>query len=235
MTSSQSIPYLKRKARLLSRKEQIPLHAALDRIAAGEGFRSWGLLMARAPSLASELYARLQPGDLMLLGARPGLGKTLMALKLAAEAVRAGHRGAFFTLEYTESDVLDRFRAIGVDAKSMGASFSLDCSDAICAGTIMAALGDAPSGTLAVIDYLQLLDQKRSNPDLADQIHALRSFARERGVVFVVLSQIDRRFDPSKTSLPDLEDVRLPNALDLSQFSKACFLNGSDYSFRSLN
>ena len=38
---------LKREAKQLARNESIPLHAALDRIASREGFRSWSLLIAR--------------------------------------------------------------------------------------------------------------------------------------------------------------------------------------------
>lgn len=234
MKLSEPVARLKRKARLLSRAEGIPLHAALDRIALGEGFRSWGLLAARAPSAAGEIHAGLTPGDLVLLAARPGLGKTLMGLELAVEAVKAGQRAFFFTLEYTESDVLARLRASGVDRRELGAAFAFDCSDAISASYIEDALATAPSGTLAVIDYLQLLDQSRDKPDLDSQVRALRSFAQRQGVILVFISQIDRRFAPSRNRFPALTDVRLPNALDLSLFSKACFLNGAGYSFRSL-
>ncbi|RDJ20978.1 DNA helicase [Bosea caraganae] len=234
MKLSQPVDYLKRKARLLSRQERIPLHAALDRIAAEEGFRSWGLLMARAPSIAGELYSRLETGDLVLLGARPGLGKTLMGLKLAVEAVRSGRRSVFFTLEYAEKDVLGRLRAIGIDRRQLGASFDYDCSDAINADYIATTLAAAPGGTLAVIDYLQLLDQRRENPDLNSQVQVLKAFAQRQGVVLVFLSQIDRRFEALGKELPDLSDIRLPNALDLSLFSKACFMNGAEYSFQAL-
>ena len=39
---------------------------------------------------ASALFARLSPGDLVLLGARPGHGKTQLSLKLAVEAMKSG-------------------------------------------------------------------------------------------------------------------------------------------------
>ena len=70
---------------------------------------------AAATSPAERLFARLSPGDLLLLGARPGQGKTLMSLELAVQAMKSGSRSVFFTLEYTEKDMLDRFRAIGVE------------------------------------------------------------------------------------------------------------------------
>jgi hypothetical protein len=34
-------------------------------------------------------------------------------------------------------------------------------------------------------------------------------------------------------SFPDLEDVRLPNPLDLSLFTKTCFLNNGEVQFRA--
>jgi hypothetical protein len=227
MRLSAPIHELKRKARLLSRNNHIPLHAALDRIAAQEGYVAWSLLVARAsPAMPAEkLFAQLLPGDLVLLGARPGEGKTLMSLKLAVEAMKSGHRSVFFSLEYSERDVLDRFRAIGVVPIDFDRLFTFDISDDIAADYIVGMVAAAPKGTLVVIDYLQLLDQKRQNPELAVQVRTLQSFARERGLIFVFISQIDRAYDPALKSCPDLDDVRLPNPVDLGLFSKTCFIN----------
>jgi replicative DNA helicase len=235
MKLSAPIYQLKRKARLLSRQQGIPLHQALDRIAAKEGFRSWSLLAAKAPAdlSAGELYARLNPGDLVLVGARPGQGKTLMSLKLAVEAMRSGNRAAFFTLEYAERHLLDRFRAIGVDRSRFKELFEFDNSDEISSDYVMRRLGSAPNGTLAVIDYLQILDQKRDKPELMAQVRALRSFARENGLIIVFISQIDRAYDPSAKPCPGLEDVRLPNPLDLALFDKTLFLHDGEIQFRA--
>src|SRR5882757_7205611 len=163
MKLSAPLYHLKRKAKLLSREAKIPLHQALDRIAVDEGFSGWSLLAAKASAVApaSKVFAQLRPGDLVLLGARPGHGKTLMSLKLAVKAMKAGHPSVFFTLEYTEKDVLDRFRDIGSERKDFDGLFEFDNSDAISADYITQRLASAPRGTLVVIDYLQLLDQRR--------------------------------------------------------------------------
>ncbi|WP_395449624.1 DNA helicase [Aminobacter sp. UC22_36] len=236
MKLSAPIPMLKRKARLLARTKKVPLHQALDDVAADEGFAGWSLLAARAGAVspAGRLFARLVPGDMVLLGARPGQGKTLMGLELAVEAMKAGHRGSFFTLEYTEKDVLDRFRAIGAERQQFGALFELDSSDAINAGHIARRMATAPRGTLVVVDYLQLLDQKRDSPELMEQVRALRSLARDKGLIIVMISQIDRSYDPSAKAMPDLGDVRLPNPLDLKLFDKACFLNQGEVRFQAV-
>jgi replicative DNA helicase len=235
MPLSAPVYQLKRQAKRLARDETIPLHEALDRIALQEGFASWSLLAATAATAtpASKLFARLSPGDLVLVGARPGHGKTLMSFKLAVEAMKSGNRGVFFTLEYTEKDVLDRFRAIGVERETFAGLFELDSSDDLSADYIVSKLAAAPRGTLVVIDYLQLLDQKRENPALMIQVRALKAFARERGLIFVFISQIDRSYDPRTKPCPDLDDVRLPNPLDLTLFSKTCFLNNGDVRFQA--
>ncbi|MGX9429899.1 MULTISPECIES: DNA helicase [Bradyrhizobium] len=237
MKLSAPIYHLKRKAKRLSREEGIPLHVALNRIALQEGYSGWSLLAAKlsASRPTGKLLARLKPGDLVLVGARPGQGKTLMSLELAIEAMKSGSRAVFFTLEYTERDVLDRFQAIGAEYARFDGLFELDCSDAISADYITRVLATAARGTLVVVDYLQLLDQKREHPGLAEQVRVLKSFARERGLIIVFISQIDRSYDPAKKTCPDIGDVRLPNPLDLRLFNKTCFLNKGEVQFRAVS
>ncbi|TPI64430.1 DNA helicase [Mesorhizobium sp. B3-1-7] len=235
MRLSAPVYHLKRQARLLSRRENVPLHQALDRVAVKEGFASWSLLAAKAAEAApgDSLLRRLIPGDMVLVAARPGQGKTLMSLDLAVAAMKQGSRAVFFTLEYMHADILDRFRDIGIDPADFNHLFDFDNSDAISASYIVERLRSAPRGTLAVIDYLQLLDQKRENPELMVQIRALRSFARERGLVLVFISQVDRSYDSSGRPFPGIGDIRLPNPLDMSLFDKACFLNKGEIRFQA--
>lgn len=234
MRLSAPIYHLKRRAKRLSREEGIPFHDALDRIAAMEGFSAWSMLAAKAAATpANRLFPQFRPGDLVLVGARPGQGKTLLSLELAVEAMKSGHRAAFFSLEYTEKDVFDRLRAIGVDPAQFADMFEIDCSDAISADYVVKQMAAAPRGTVVVIDYLQLLDQRRENPDLAVQVRALKSFARDAGLIVVFISQIDRSYDPSVKPCPDLDDIRLPNPLDLKLFDKTCFINNAEVQFRA--
>ena len=227
MKLSAPIYILKQHAKSLSRKEKIPLHQALDRIANLEGFKAWSLLAAKRssdePSL--KLFARLRPGDLVLLGARPGQGKTLLGIELAVESMTRGNRSAFFTLAFAAADVARCFAILGEDLHSFRDRLSIDDSDQINADYIIAQLALAPPSLLVVIDYLQLLDQRRDNPTVMDQVTKLKRFARERQLIMICLSQIDRRYDPDAKSCPVLDDVRLPNPLDLTLFDKTCFLN----------
>lgn len=227
MKLSAPIYILKQQARALSRKKNIPLHQALDQIASREGFDAWSLLSAKVNSEkpVSTLLAQLRPGDLVLVGSRPGQGKTLLGIEAAAHAIRRGNQAAFFTLYGTRADVADLFKAMGEEPHEFRAEFLVDDSDQICADYIIGKLASAPEDTLVVIDYLQLLDQDRRTPDLMHQVQQLRAFARKRRLTILCLSQIDRNYDSAARPFPGLNDVRLPNPLDLALFDRTCFLN----------
>jgi len=218
---------LKQHAKALSRKEKIPLHQALDRIASREGFNAWSLLAARAASErpSEKFLEQLSGGDLALIAARPGQGKTLFSLKLAVETMRQGNRAAFFTLEFTHADVAKCFEIMDEKLSNFTDRLLIDDSDQICADYIATRMASAPAKMLVIIDYLQLLDQKRLNARIEDQIQQLKALAQERQLIIVCLSQIDRRYDVTKQPFPSFGDVRLPNPLDIGLFNHACFLN----------
>ncbi len=226
MKFSAPIYILKQQARAFSRKEKIPLHDALDRIAKQEGFGSWSLLAAKwsTDEASTSLLRQLRPGELVLLAARPGQGKTLLSLGLAAEWMARGNRAAVFTLEFTQADVLRCFDVLDKDIKRFADLFTVDDSDDIDADYIVAQLSSAPPNMFIVVDYLQLLDQRRENPTLTHQVMQLKHFARQHQAIIVCLSQVHRRYDPAIKPLPALTDIRLPNPLDLKLFDKACLL-----------
>ncbi|KLN60817.1 DNA helicase [Kiloniella spongiae] len=237
MKLSAPIYQLKHKAKLLARHQEIPLHKALNKIATQEGFSNWSLLSAKASTHLhpATLLSKLNPGELILLGARPGHGKTLMGLQLVAETVKSGHRSIFFTLDYNKKDALERIEAFGENDLITDNNLEIDTSDEISADYIIEKIKSGTAPKLVVIDYLQLLDQKRTNPDLLTQIQSLKDYAKETGAIFVLISQIDRSFELSQKQLPELSDIRLPNPLDLTLFDKSCFLNKDVVQVNSIN
>ncbi|MED5370015.1 MAG: DNA helicase [Myxococcota bacterium] len=215
MSLSAPLHRLKSQAKAISRREGLPLHAALDRIAHQEGFRSWSHLSAsQRPDPARTLLSALPSGSLSLLAGRPRQGKTRLGLELLALAA-AQHPAWFFTLEYTPRDL----RALGIRGLER---VCVDTSDAISASHVLQAL---PSGAVAVIDYLQLLDQHRSLPPLQEQIQRLQAGAQAQGHRLVILSQIDRRFELSGRLRPTSEDIRMPNPVDLGRFAQIWVLH----------
>lgn len=230
MRLSSPIYTLKRQAKLLARDNDIKLHEALNQIAIKEGFGDWSHL-ANSYSKATpakEIMSQLNPGDMVLIGARPGHGKTLLGLELTALANKSNRTGYVFSLDCNEADVWDRFEKLGFDPKEHDRPIVVDTSDDICAAHIIERLSDTPNRVLAVVDYLQLLDQKRSNPPLEEQVRALKKFAIERGAIVAMISQIDRTFELSSTDMPSVEDIRLPNPVDLRLFDKLCFLHNGE-------
>ena len=233
MNTTPPLFVLKRQAKALAKQAHIPHLAALDRIAQEHGFERWSLLTSSTVQgdPCSHVLRQLLPGDLMLLGARPGHGKTLMGLELLSKAIRQGRHGWFFTLEYNLADVLDRLHRVDGNPIELTERLVVDNSDDISATYIIDALQHAPPDSVLVIDYLQLLDQKRQNAPLQQQLEVLKRFAVDKGLVVVLISQIDRRVELSNSTFPTIEDVRLPNPLDLSLFDKTCFLNQQAVSF----
>ncbi len=234
MRLSMPVYQLKRRARLLARDEKIPLHEAQDRLAREEGFAAWSLLSARmAAEGMSTLLPRLAHGDLLLLGARPGQGKTRLGLQLLLDAAREGRRAVFYTLEYTERMARELLRELADE--TLANAPEIVTSGEIGADFIVRHLSGVPQGSIAVVDYLQILDQQRSKPPLSEQMRVLAGFARESGVIIAFISQIDRSFDPKRDPLPDVGDIRLPNPVPAGIFSKACFLHAGEARFRILS
>ena len=233
MNTTPPLFVLKRQAKALAKQEQIPHLAALDRLAQAHGFERWSLLISSTSQRdpCNHVLNQLLLGDMMLLGARPGHGKTLMGLELLAKAARQGRHGWFFTLEYNLSDVLDRLHLVDKNPAELTEYLVVDNSDDINATYIIDALQHALPGSVIVVDYLQLLDQKRQNAPLQQQVEALKRFAKDKGLVLVLISQIDRSVELSNSTFPTIEDVRLPNPLDLKLFSKTCFLNQQAVNF----
>jgi replicative DNA helicase len=171
------------------------------------------------------LQEKLSPGDRVLVAARPGQGKTLLCLEVAVEAMKRGHRSVLFSLDSSRAHVERYFAAIGEKIEGYADCFEFDDSEDISADYIVRRLHAGAPGTVVIVDYLQLLDQRRDNLPLQQQMALLKTFAIRRGLVMLFLSQVDRRFDASKSQLPALADVRQPNPLDLSLFNKTCFLH----------
>lgn len=236
MKLSAPIFQLKRRAKLITRNNNVPLHEALDQIAREEGFARWSLLSSRmaASSLSETILSRLTDGDLLLVAGRPGHGKTTLGLQLLLDAIRDGRKAVFFTLEFTEQQARKHIRSMERESGDIGDALEIVTSDEISADYIIRHLSGSERGTVAVIDYLQILDQQRSKPALSEQVLALGEFARKTGIVLGFISQVDRSFDPERKRLPDIRDIRLPNLVDLGLFTKACFLHNGEAQFQDV-
>ncbi len=230
MKLSAPIHVLKRKAKELKRSNLITLTEALDDIAMAEGFASWSLLQSKVnafvPRTKDEVLNDLFPGDLMLIGARPGLGKTTMALQLLLQAIKEERVCFFFSLEYTQKEAVEKLSQLDEAYEQHQSLLKLDCSDEISSDYIInKTQGIVKVGSLIAVDYLQLLDQQRNKPPLQKQVEDLKAYAKETNCIIIFISQIDRSFEQEGNVRPSLENIRLPNPLDLGLFNKSIFVN----------
>lgn len=156
-----------------------------------EARRRSGKAFAGIPTGFEQLdrkLAGLQPGRLYVLAARPSIGKTALALNIAAHAAGLGHQTSFFSAEMTADELLDRLvsswarvpsdrfrfpsqledadldRVSSATSHHALANLAIDDQASMKPGAIRArARRAARKATLGliVVDYLQLLFDRR--------------------------------------------------------------------------
>ena len=186
----------------------------------------------------------LNKSDLILVAARPGMGKTASALNLALNAAKAsGKAVAVFQLEMSKDQLAARFlasealldsqklktgnlnqddwikiaRATSVLAKT---HLFVDDNPAITVAEIKAKcrrLGDSLG--LIVIDYIQLMQTggRRSEnrvQEVAEISRGLKIMAKELNVPVVCLSQLSRAAEQRADKRPMLSDLRESGAIE---------------------
>ncbi len=157
--------------------------------------------------------------DLILLAARPGLGKTSLALNIAQNIGLQGKTIAIFSLEMSNEQLANRLLAShsGVDNKKfrtgevtenewirLGQSASrlsntniyLDDSPGITVGQMKAKLRRLPALDLVIVDYLQLMNadiKTNSRQEAVSEIsRSMKLLAKEFNVPVLCLSQLSR-------------------------------------------
>lgn len=179
----------------------------------------------------------IQPGELVYLGARPGVGKTAMALEIARAAAKAGKRVLIVSREMLSAALSRRMIAQEgrIDATQMKLG-NADMGLASMAGERLAGLGiwvtdsarsleevrtgiDAVPGgiNLLIVDYLQLMQAPRQIRERRLQVEhvsqGLKALALERAVPVVCLSSLSR--PPSGTNPePTLASLRESGELE---------------------
>lgn len=188
-------------------------------------------------------FSPVRAGQLIALAARPGNGKTALALQLAEHASRAGKIVAFFSLEMAGEDLATRLalqvsgndavgdhpRAVEMRIKALERLAKIpnldvtDMEESTAFGTIDARcrlLATKPNGLgLVVIDYLQLItppsDTARivREQQIATMTRRLKLLAGKLKVPVLLLCQLNRESEKENRE-PRLSDLRESGSIE---------------------
>lgn len=193
-------------------------------------------LLTGYPDL-DKLTGGLQRSDLIILAARPSVGKTSFALSIAYNvAIKEQHTVAIFSLEMSREQLAQRLLAMhtGVDTQRLRIGNIKRDLQAVIEG--MGALSessiyieDTPGLSitevrsrarrlqsqmaidLVVVDYLQLMQGRRSDnrvQEVSEISRGLKALARELNVPVIALSQLSRAVEGRVSHVPMLSDLR---------------------------
>lgn len=178
-------------------------------------------------------------GALVILGARPSMGKTALALNIATNVAR-DYSVLFLSQEMQNGELLDRALA-SLGRIPLGSVIRGDLTDADWNNFVAANarlnelnlhLDDQPALTLldvrsksrltkrkhgldmVVIDYLQLMsgDGTNRNQQIEEISRGLKALAKELNIVVLALSQLSR--NAANKSRPQLSDLRDSGAIE---------------------
>ena len=203
-----------------------------------------------------ELTDGFQPADLILLAARPSMGKTAFALNIAANAALTGISVALFSFEMSKAALARRLlvsQARLDSAKLQNGSLTADeFTELLAAADELSKLkiyiGDSADTSIAqlrsnarrlklehdvdliIIDYLQLMTGNGENrqQEISAISRSLKALARELDVPIIALSQLSRNAELRADKRPLLSDLRESGALE-QDADLVLFLYREDY------
>src|SRR3990170_1167682 len=190
-----------------------------------------------------QLLAGLHPANLIVIAARPGMGKSTLALNIATPA--AGDAPvAVFTLEMSREEIIhrllsalasvdstkiktgqldmDRWRRLSqASSKLFGLKLYVDDGAALTVTAIRAKcrrLKRREGLGLVIVDYLQLMQGPRNvenrQQEIADISRSLKNLARELQVPVIAVSQLNRQLESRENKRPRLGDLRESGAIE---------------------
>lgn len=179
-----------------------------------------------------------QPSDLIILAARPSVGKTAFALSLLKSiAVQNKNKALIFSLEMSNTQILDRL--LGMQAEvSFWDTRTGKLNDEMFE-RLAVAMGELAESTILIddtpgqhineirtkarrvalergvdiiiVDYLQLLhgsSKEGRTQEVAEISQGLKNIARELNVPVIALSQLSRAVESRNSRRPQLSDLR---------------------------
>ena len=191
-----------------------------------------------------DILGGLQRSDMIVVAARPSLGKTSLALGMARNtAVMQGAHVAIFSLEMAREQLVQRLLASesGVDSKRLRLGQQTEAEER----RVMEATGvlseasiyvdDSPvlrvvemrskarrlhyerGIDLVIVDYMQLMRGNSSEgrvQEIGDISRSLKELARELDVPVIAISQLSRAPESRPSHRPQLSDLRESGSIE---------------------
>lgn len=189
-----------------------------------------------------EKLGGLKNGDLIIIAARPAMGKSTLAVQIAHNVAEEGKAALVLSQEMSYQQLADRLIASAGRASMTGittGNISGDDWDKVTVGVgkltdIPLYLDDQGSLSIAdvcskarlikrkhglsllVVDYLQLMSGKSDNRNAAiEEIsRGLKSLAKELHIPVIALSQLSRECEKRQNKRPMLADLRDSGAIE---------------------
>lgn len=189
-----------------------------------------------------EVLAGMGNSDLILVGGRPGMGKTSFAMNIATNvAASTGKAVCIFSLEMSGEQLVNRMLSSEalVDSRSLrsgelsaedwprladaaarlsGCDILVDDSTGITPTAMKAKLRRVKNLGLVVIDYLQLMqsgkDIENRVQEVGDISRNLKVMAKDLGVPVICCAQLSRGPESRTSKKPMLSDLRDSGAIE---------------------
>lgn len=190
------------------------------------------------------LTGGLQPSDLIILAARPAVGKTSLSLSIAYNvAFLSRATVGVFSLEMSRDQLVQRILAMhtGIDMQRLRTG-NLRADELNLAFEGMGVLSELPiyiedtpglsitevrararrlhaevGVDLLMIDYLQLMSGRRTDnrvQEVSEISRGLKALARELNVPVIALSQLSRAVEGRQSHVPMLSDLRESGSIE---------------------
>ena len=183
-------------------------------------------------------------GDLVILAARPAMGKTSFALNIVQNLLDKGKGVAFFSLEMPAEQLMLRLlsikTSIGLQKLRVGdmnddewsrlttaveqmqhASLFVDDHGAVNINQLRSKLrklkGKHPEIELCVVDYIQIMSgvgNQDRHLQVSEMSRGLKMLARELEMPIVALSQLNRGLESRNDKRPMLSDIRESGSIE---------------------
>ena len=220
------------------------LEDAIERI---EEIENRGTGLSGLPTYFSDLdyyLSGLQEGNLVVLASRPSMGKSSLGLNIATNASKEDKVVAFFSLEMTKEELVQRVlfseakvtsgdarngqlgpekwsRVVEAASKVNSLPLYFDDAPVITVTDIRAKsrrLKSSKGLDLIIVDYLQLMSGRlraeNRQVEVSEISRSLKILARELECPVVALSQLSRNLEQRQDKRPMLSDLRESGSIE---------------------